>query len=137
MLIKDQLRVRMEQLQMTPMELAKRAGVSAQSVRHWLNGRSFPGKRHAPAVEKALSFRLDFSEGNIPQDVPTVGTMVQQVDIELFLLISKLPPEVRIALTSLVRSFLLAGVSIPQQPHQQQIEDRDQNSRSSAGRRRA
>lgn len=44
MLVKDQLQVRMEQLSMPVNDLARRVGVSDQSVRHWLNGRSFPGK---------------------------------------------------------------------------------------------
>lgn len=96
MLIKDQLRVRMEQLGVSVPELARRVGVSNQTVRFWLDGRNFPGKRHAPAVEKALSFRLDFSEGGDSMQSPTVSSMMERTDIELFLLINKLPPDLKL-----------------------------------------
>lgn len=107
MQVKDQLRVRMEQLQIDVTTLAKRIGVSNQSVRHWLNGRSFPGKRHVPDLEKALSMKLDFSEGETPTAVPTVEATLQAGDIELFLKISRLPPELKRSILGVVDAFLL------------------------------
>jgi transcriptional regulator with XRE-family HTH domain len=117
MLIKDQLRVRMEQLDISINELATRVGVSNQSVRHWLNGRSFPGKKKGPAVEKALSFKLDFSEGSAAQS-PTVESMMQQVDVEIFLDIARLPPDVKILFGRLARLYLSASTpeSIAEEP---------------------
>lgn len=98
--VKDQLKMRMDQLGVTVNELAKRCEVSSQSVRFWLSGRSFPGKRHAAMVEKALSFKLDYTEGS-STSAPTMGAMLQKVDVELFLTISKLPPPIKVLLAQL------------------------------------
>lgn len=106
MLVKDQIRVQMEKLGVDVPELARRVGVSNQSIRHWLAGRSFPGKRHTPALEKALSFKLDFSEGNTPSGAATVDASLQKTDIELFLLINRLPPQMKLIIERLVREVL-------------------------------
>lgn len=115
MLVKDQLQVRMDQLKVSVNELAKRIGVSNQSVRHWLSGRSFPGKRHLPALEKALSFRLDFSEGDTPAASPTVESTLQKKDIELFLKISRLAPEMKMAI------MMVIDAALHQQQQQQDV----------------
>lgn len=106
MLVKDQLRVRMEQLKVGVPELAKRIGVSNQSVRHWLSGRSFPGKRHLPELERALSFKLDFSEGDTLTTSQTVEATLQQTDIELFLMIQRMPPDVKVQLARLMQVMI-------------------------------
>lgn len=106
MLIKDQLRVRMEQLKISVPELADRVGVSNQSVRHWLSGRNAPTKRHIPDLEKALSMRLDFSEGDTHPSTPTVEATLQQNDIELFLLVQRMPPEIKIPLTRFIQAIV-------------------------------
>jgi transcriptional regulator with XRE-family HTH domain len=106
--VKDQLRLRMEQLKITVPQVAKAIGVSNQSVRHWLSGRSFPGKRHVPALEKYLSFKIDFSEGAVSPG-PTVETALERTDIELFLLISKVPAPMKVPLYRLVEEVIKIG----------------------------
>jgi transcriptional regulator with XRE-family HTH domain len=89
--VKDQLRHRMNGLGISVKELSERLGVSGQTVRHWLSGRSFPGKSIAPALEKALSFKLDYTQGagaNLP-------TATEREDIEGFLAIRNLPVDER------------------------------------------
>lgn len=105
MLIKDQLRVRMDQLQMPVTELARRVGVSGQSVRHWLEGRNYPTKVKTALIEDALSVRLDFSEGTTEQGV-TVDETLRKADIETFILISRLPPDVQDLFAELAEKFL-------------------------------
>ena len=80
MLVKDQLQLRMDQLNISVNELARRVGVSSQSVRHWLAGRSFPGKAKCNLIEEALTFKLDFSEGNTGQ-TETIEQKLTQTDL--------------------------------------------------------
>jgi len=105
MLMKDQLRVRMDQLNITPTELGRRVGVSGQSVRHWLDGRNFPTKAKTGLIEQALSCKLDFSEGESVQSM-TVDDTLRKADIETFVAISKLPPDVQVLITQLAQRFL-------------------------------
>lgn len=105
MLMKDQLRVRMDQLNMTPAELGRRVGVSGQSVRHWIDGRNFPTKAKTYLLEQALTCKLDFSEGQSEQSV-TVDETLRMADIETFMAISKLPPDVQGLITQLAQRFL-------------------------------
>lgn len=110
MKVGQQIQVRMDQLGVSVSELAKRIGVSGQAVRHWISGRSFPGKRHAPALERALSFTLDYTEGRARQSgSETAASMMDRQDIELMLLISRLSPAMRIALRRLVEASLSTG----------------------------
>lgn len=90
--VKDQLRIRMEQLKVSVNELAKQCGVSNQSVRHWLNGRSYPGKKHIPEIEKRLSMKLDFSPGT-SAGLPTADATLQVADLQVFLKFSRLTNE--------------------------------------------
>lgn len=111
MKVGQQIQVRMEQLGVSVAELAKRTGVSGQAVRHWISGRSFPGKRHAPVLEQALSFTLDYSEGAAQKSGRETATaMMDRHDIELMLMISRLAPELRIALRHLVEASLSTGL---------------------------
>jgi transcriptional regulator with XRE-family HTH domain len=107
MLVKDQLKVRMDQLEMPVNELAKRIGVSNQTIRHWLNGRNYPTKKHIPDLEKALSMRLDFSEG-VGAHRPTADATLEKADIEIFLLISRMPPEMKSPLLNLAKAMAAA-----------------------------
>ena len=100
----------MNQLEMPVSDLAERLGVSHQTVRHWLSGRSFPGKRKAPELERALSFKLDYSEG-AGQSSQTVESALNKSDVETFLLISRLPPEVKSIFGRLASAFLQYGPS--------------------------
>ena len=107
MLVKDQLKVRMDQLEMTPTELARRVGVSGQSVRHWLDGRNYPTKAKTHLLQQALSFKLDYSEGSSVEGV-TVEETLRRADASLIIAISKMPPDIRLALSRLTETFALA-----------------------------
>lgn len=107
MLVKDQLRLRMDQLEMPISELARRVGVSGQSVRHWLAGRSFPGKAKCNLVEAVLTFKLDFSEGNTGQ-TETINQKLTQTDLATRTAISQLPPEMQVTFAKLASQFVNA-----------------------------
>ena len=108
MLVKDQLRVRMDQLEMPVNELARRVGVSGQSVRHWLAGRSFPGKAKCNLIEEALTFKLDYSEGNTGQ-TETIDQKLVQTDMAARNAISQLPPDVQVLFMKLAAEYVLAN----------------------------
>lgn len=116
MLIKDQIRLRMEELKVKPPELARRLGVSNQTVRYWISGRNDPRKVQIPAIEKALGpgWRIDLrgeyeapvasSPAPIPSQgpVPTTAAHLQRRDVELFIMISNLPPGLKQRIWDLV-----------------------------------
>lgn len=107
MKIKDQIRSRREQLGVSVQELARRVSVSAQAVRHWEKGRSFPAKRVAPSLESALSFRLDWTEGvRTRAERPDVTALLDQEDIDIMLVIRKLPSRVKRQLAGLAQMYL-------------------------------
>lgn len=107
MLVKDQLQLRMDQLDMPIPELARRVGVSTQSVRHWLAGRSFPAKAKCNLIEAVLSFKLDFSEGNSGQ-TETIDQKLTQTDLATRTAISQLPPEMQVTFAKLAAQFVTA-----------------------------
>ena len=107
MLVMDQLRIRMAQLEMPINELARRVGVSSQSVRHWLVGRSFPGKSKCNLIEEALSFKLDFSQGNTGQ-TETVEQKLTQSDLAARNAISHLPPDLQVTMSRLASQMVSA-----------------------------
>lgn len=107
MKVKDQLKVRREQLGISVNELAKRLGVSAQAVRHWENGRSFPGKSKTVALEDALSFKLDWTEGaHATSGRPQASSLIDPNDVALLLQIARLPPPAKALIASLVDMHL-------------------------------
>lgn len=111
MQIKDQIRARREQLGISVAELAKRVGVSGQAIRHWESGRSFPGKSKAPSVETALSFTLDWTEGRKASAAqPQMAALIEQGDIDLLLLLCRLPAPFKALLTELAQAQLGAIV---------------------------
>lgn len=102
MKVKDQLRLRMEELGVSVKELSERLDVSDQTVRHWLSGRSFPGKGKTAALNLALNFVIDYSEGRSPSSPAggdsggaTVGSL-QQTDIETLMAITRMPPDLKL-----------------------------------------
>lgn len=105
MLIKDQLKVRMDQLDMPVNELARRVGVSGMSVRHWLDGRNYPTKHKIHLIEEALTCKLDFSEGESDQAI-TVEDTLKKADIDTFIAISRVPPDVQRLLMKLAERFV-------------------------------
>lgn len=109
MKIKDQIRARREQLGVSVTELANRVGVTTQAIRYWEAGRSFPGKSKAPLVESALSFVLDWTEGKKAAAIkPQMAALVAQEDIDLLLLLSRLPVSFKEILASLATAHLAA-----------------------------
>jgi transcriptional regulator with XRE-family HTH domain len=111
MKVKEQIRARREQLGISVIELAKRVGVSSQSVRHWEAGRSFPGKSKMSALEGALSFTLDWHEGAKPAvEQPKMAALIEQGDIDLLLLICRLPAPFKAILADLAKMHLSAIV---------------------------
>lgn len=112
MLVKDQIRMQMDRLGVSHRELANRIGTSEQTARFWTAGRSYPAKKRIPALEQALSFKLDFSEGTKEQG-PTVSSAMEAADIELFLKIRRLPPSVRLVFEQLVDVYVRADPVAP------------------------
>lgn len=111
MQIKDQIRARREQLGISVAELAKRVGVSGQAIRHWESGRSFPGKSKAPDVETALSFTLDWTEGRrVDAAQPQMAALVKQEDMDLLMLLCRLPAPFKALLSDLAKMQLGAIV---------------------------
>lgn len=109
MKVKDQLRMRRTQLGISVGELAKRLGVSAQAVRHWENGRSFPGKSKTAALETALSFNIDWTEGaRAGAKRPNVNSLIDPNDVALLLQIARLPPPAKALIGDLVQMHLEA-----------------------------
>lgn len=109
MRVKDQLKVRREQLGVSVQELAKRLGVSAQAIRHWENGRSFPGKSKTAALEAALSFNIDWTEGSrAAAQRQQAASLIDPNDVELLLKIARLPPPAKALFGSLVDLHLNA-----------------------------
>lgn len=109
MKIKDQIRARREQLGVSVNELANRVGVSSQAIRYWESGRSFPGKSKAPSVESALSFVLDWTEGKKAAAIkPQMAALVSQEDIDLLLLLSRLPVSFKELIASVANAHLAA-----------------------------
>lgn len=109
MKIKDQIKARREQLGISVGELAKRVGVSGQSVRFWESGRSFPGKSKAPAVEAALSMTLDWTEGSrAAVNRPNMSGLIDPADLDLLIQICRLPPTVKDLISRLIRAQLVA-----------------------------
>lgn len=107
MKIKDQIRARREQLGVTIDGLAKRIGVSHQAVRHWEAGRSFPSKTKAPRVEEALSFRIDWTEGVKSRlERPDITSLLDQEDIDILLVIRKLPASVKRIIEDFARAYM-------------------------------
>lgn len=109
MKIKDQIRSRRESLGMEMDQLAKRVGVTEQAVRHWESGRSYPGKGKMRFVEQALSFTLDWTEGTKPAgEGKTAAAMIDQADVDLLLVICKLPLSAKNLLGEFARLHLEA-----------------------------
>lgn len=109
MKIKDQIRARREQLGLSVVELASRLGVTDQAVRHWESGRSNPGKSVAQRLEAALNFQLDWSEGaRHSGDRNTINALIDQRDIDLLLVICRLPWDAKNLIGELARMHLAA-----------------------------
>ena len=121
MLVKDQLLIRMEELKMPVSELAKRVGVSSQSVRYWLTGRSFPGKAKCSLVEEALSFKLDFSEGSSTQSI-TVEQTLKQSNVNTLQAISRLPLDVQLLFAKLANAYARTDAAQPEATTNYQVE---------------
>jgi transcriptional regulator with XRE-family HTH domain len=110
MRIKDQIRAMRDRRGVTVVELAGRLGVSDQAVRYWEAGRSYPSKKIAAQIERELDFRIDWSEGEEHSgDRATANALIDQRDIDLLLLICRLPSAVKLLLADLARAYLEAA----------------------------
>lgn len=103
--VKDQIRMRMEALDMSFKELANRCDVTEQTCRFWTMGRNAPKKNRIQAVERALSFKIDFSEGK--SQGPTVSENLEASDIEMFLRLRKLPASTRVVFEKMINEFMV------------------------------
>jgi len=103
--IKQQIRLRREQLGLTVQELADRVGVSASAVRYWESGRNDPNKTQQEALEKGLSFSLDRNEGK-QVGATGVAAMVDSADMDLVRMISSLPAGAKAVISDMVRMHL-------------------------------
>lgn len=109
MKVKDQIKVRREQLGISIEELAKRLGVSGQAVRYWEAGRSFPGKAKAADLEVALSMNIDYTEGaREERNHKPMSALIDQSDTDLLLQICRLPQPAKKLIGDLVRMHIAA-----------------------------
>lgn len=109
MKVKDQIRVRREQLGISVDELAKRLEVSGQAVRYWEAGRSFPGKAKAAALEVALSMNIDYTEGaGDAYGKNPMAALIDKSDTDLLLLICQLPAPAKKLFGELVQMHVSA-----------------------------
>lgn len=110
MKVKDQLRLQMEKMKISVKELSERLDVSDQTVRHWLSGRSFPGKSKTAALDRALNFKIDYSEGASagagPDDAPLTNGGLHHTDIAALLAISRMPPAIKLAYCQLAEEIV-------------------------------
>jgi transcriptional regulator with XRE-family HTH domain len=107
MKVKDQIKVRREQLGISVNELAKRLGVSSQAIRHWENGRSFPGKSKTAALETALSLNIDWTEGSrAAAKRPQISGLIDPNDVSLLLNIARLPTPAKSLIADLVEMYV-------------------------------
>jgi transcriptional regulator with XRE-family HTH domain len=107
MKVKDQIRIRREALGMTMKELGDRVGVTEQAVRHWENGRSWPGKTKLRMVERALSCTIDFSEG-VARSPRTAMSMVDPADHDLLVVIARMPKHAKDVFAEMARIYVEA-----------------------------
>jgi transcriptional regulator with XRE-family HTH domain len=139
MKVKDQLRMRRQQLGISVSELAKRLDVSAQAVRYWESGRSFPGKAKTAALESALSFNIDWTEGaRAASKRISASALIDPNDVGLLLQIARLPPPAKALVADLVRMHLEAlgqepGASLPRIVESSARPFLEQESKPSAG----
>ncbi|MBU3577514.1 helix-turn-helix transcriptional regulator [Polynucleobacter sp. UK-Kesae-W10] len=109
MKVSEQIQARREQLGISINELAKRLEVSGQAVRHWESGRSFPGKSKTVALESILGMSIDWTEGVRSKSAKSpISTLVNQGDIDLLLLICRLPPQAKDLIQQFVSMHLTA-----------------------------
>jgi transcriptional regulator with XRE-family HTH domain len=99
------MRARLHQLQLSVPEFAGRVGVNPQTVRHWLNGRSFPGKSKVALVDSVLGCRIDYAEG-ATSHAPDIAQLMSGEDLDLFLTLRQLPVDTKTAMHQLARSLV-------------------------------
>lgn len=104
MLVKDQMRIRMEELGITPVELGRRINVAGQTVRCWVNGRNFPNKKMTSEIERELSFKIDYSEGAAVSQ-HSVANSIQNSAVNALVAINKLPANVQLLFHRLAEAY--------------------------------
>lgn len=104
MKIKDQVRLRREQLGLSIQEFAHLVDVSEQAVRYWEAGRSAPGRGTRAKVEDALRIQLDWQEGR--DRYPAMLDIVLEEDLQLIEMLARLPLSAKAAFKALMQSHL-------------------------------
>lgn len=115
MQIKDQIRAAREGLGMEMRELAQRANVVEQAVRHWESGRSYPRRSTEPLVEAALGIKLDYSHEDRDKKKLDVGAFTAD-DMGLLMVLCKLPTRAKRLFGELMRLHLEAVEPPPEAP---------------------
>ena len=105
MLVKDQIKLRMQELEVSHAQLARLCQTSDQTIRHWTTGRCYPSKKLVPLLEQALSFKVDFGEGAAVAG-QTVSELMPSRDAELFSKIQRLSPEAKLNFEQLADQLL-------------------------------
>lgn len=108
MKVNEQIRARREQLGLTVARVAKRAGVSEQAVRYWEAGRSVPRKEALRVLQEILNFTIDWTEGKASGRPVGASALFDQSDVELLLLLCRLPPHVKGMIGELASEILSA-----------------------------
>jgi transcriptional regulator with XRE-family HTH domain len=109
MKVGEQIRARREKQGLTIAQFAKRLDVSEQAVRYWESGRSAPRRQALRSLEAALNFTIDWTEGKSGRPMGAAG-LIDQADVELLLLICRLPPEMKHLLAELAGELVKTPV---------------------------
>lgn len=105
MLVKDQIKLRMQELNISHGQLARLCQTSDQTTRYWTSGRSNPRKNRIQLLEQALSFKIDWSEGAAAAG-PTVSDSMPARDAQLFAKIQRLPAATKLTFEQLADQIL-------------------------------
>lgn len=96
MKVSHQIRSRREALGLSLQDLAQKAKVTEQAVRHWESGRSYPSKAKARLIEQTLQFNIDWTEGvRTSGDDASATAMINPKDLDLLLVLCKLPADMK------------------------------------------
>ena len=104
MQLKDQIRIAREAAGLTQVALAKRLGISRQSIVWWEEGTHRPKSARVMQIENVLNIRLDIAErGNaMPLDKNNVALSADPDMLRLAVAIGRLPKAHREAIESLI-----------------------------------
>lgn len=106
MLIKDQIQISREAIDMTKKEFAERLGLSVQAISWWENGDHNPAIKRIPDIQRVLKVELDMSEKG-PPTIPKGGDGhslgVDPEVLKIAVSLAKLPADQRRAIVTLIK----------------------------------